>query len=230
MNDELFDKETENSLRELLSNLKRKVVNYLVTGENCLSCNEAIALARGMNRVSNGMVKFEILDGNRDIIEKLMVRYIPGFIYDTKKRNIRFYGIPSGQEFAPFVYIQKYIGNDELTLPKNIIERVESIEKPLHVKIMVTPECPYCPLVVDTLNQIGLVNNQLLIETIEAVEFPDEANIYNITYVPSIIVTRIEDWKILGGRPLEILHGYADAEIIVKVLEKAYLKLKRMER
>ncbi|MEM4758271.1 MAG: glutaredoxin, partial [Desulfurococcaceae archaeon] len=76
----------------------------------------------------------------------------------------------------------------------------------------------------------GLVNNQLLIETIEAVEFPDEANIYNITYVPSIIVTRIEDWKILGGRPLEILHGYADAEIIVKVLEKAYLKLKRMER
>ncbi|MEM0355335.1 MAG: thioredoxin family protein [Desulfurococcaceae archaeon] len=230
MNDELFDKETENSLRELLSNLKRKVVNYLVTGENCLSCNEAIALARGMNRVSNGMVKFEILDANRDIIEKLMVRYIPGFIYDTKKRNIRFYGIPSGQEFAPFVYIQKYIGNDELTLPKNIIERVESIEKPLHVKIMVTPECPYCPLVVDTLNQIGLVNNQLLIETIEAVEFPDEANIYNITYVPSIIVTRIEDWKILGGRPLEILHGYADAEIIVKVLEKAYLKLKRMER
>ncbi|MEM1760293.1 MAG: thioredoxin family protein [Desulfurococcaceae archaeon] len=230
MNDELFDKETENSLRELLSNLKRKVVNYLVTGENCLSCNEAIALARGMNRVSNGMVKFEILDANRDIIEKLMVRYIPGFIYDTKKRNIRFYGIPSGQEFAPFVYIQKYIGNDELTLPKNIIERVESIEKPLHVKIMVTPECPYCPLVVDTLNQIGLINNQLLIETIEAVEFPDEANIYNITYVPSIIVTRIEDWKILGGRPLEILHGYADAEIIVKVLEKAYLKLKRMER
>lgn len=230
MSNELFDKETENSLRELLGSLKKQVINYLVTGENCLSCSEAVALAREMNRVSEGMVKFELLNANEEIIDKLMVRYIPGFIYDTRRRNVRFYGIPSGQEFAPFVYIQRYIGNNELNLPEKIVEKVESLDKPLHVKVMVTPECPYCPLVVDTLNQIGLVNDQLLVETIEAMEFPDEANMYNVTYVPSIIVTRVEDWRTLGGKPLEVLHGYADVDIIVRVLERAYVKLRRMER
>lgn len=230
MGNRLFDEETENSLRELLSNLKKRVMNYLVIGENCLSCGEAIGLANEMDRVSNGMVHFELLNADRDIVEKLMVRYIPGFIYDTKRRNIRFYGIPSGHEFAPFVYLQKYIGNGELNLPKEAIEKIEAIEKPLHVKIMVTPECPYCPIVVDIVNQIGLVNDQFLIETIEAMEFPDEANMYNVMYVPSIIVTRVEDWKILGTKPLEALHGYADVELIIKVLERAYLKLRRMER
>ncbi len=222
----LFDEETAAALREILGGLKRKVVDYLVTAPHvyktclgieahCHTCEEAEQLARELEQLSNGNLEFQVIDINSDEAKELGICYAPAFVYDTPGRNVRYYGLPSGEEFPPFVYMHTYVGNNQLKLQERILNAVKAIDTPLHAKIFVTPQCPYCPLTVDALNQMGIVNPKLLVETIEAVELPWEADKYNIQYVPVVIVSDVER-----------IDGYVPPDITVKFLKKAAAKLR----
>lgn len=226
----LFDDETENSLREIFEKLPRKLADYLVISNDpgeCGTCSEAIYLAKELMRISRNKLRFNIIEQSSDVKEKLAVRYVPAFIYDTRKKNIRYYGIPSGQEFAPFIYMHQYIATGKLNLSGKVREIIETIETPLHIKVFVTPECPYCPLVVDVVNQMGLVNDELLIETIEAIELPLEADMYHVTYVPFITISDPRYWREYGAKPLEVIPGYISPEELAKVIYNASQKLGR---
>lgn len=217
----VFDEETASALREIFRSFKRGLTDYLVTTSDrgmCATCAEAVHLVNELASIAGSALTFKRLDYSGDVREKLRVRYLPAFIYDTKKRNVRYYGLPSGQEFAPFIYVHKYIANDELTISQAIVDSIEEIERPLHVKLFVTPECPYCPYVVDALNQMGIVNDLLLVETIEAFELPIEADVYRIFYVPAIVVNDPSDWREYGAKPMEVINGYMPPEDIARIL------------
>ncbi|MEM4717295.1 MAG: thioredoxin family protein [Desulfurococcaceae archaeon] len=226
----LFDPETVDELRKIFSSYKKNMRDILIIDSlvepgkrgHCHTCAEAKLLAEELSRISEGRLVFEVLDQVKGKVYK--PRYIPAFIYDTRKKNIRYYGIPSGQEFAPFVYIHTYISSG-VNLSKSMIEEVESIETPLHIKVFVTPECPYCPLVVDFVNQIGLVNDNFIVEVIEAFENPYEADKYLVQYVPYVAINKIEDYEIYGAKPVEVIPGYAPNEEILEAIKRASKKL-----
>lgn len=228
----LFDDDTVRELKRIFSNLKRNLTDLLVVDSvampgssgNCHTCPEALQLAKELENISGGKLVFRVLNSSE--AKNPRPRYLPAFIYDTKKRNIRYYGLPSGQEFAPFIYVHEYI-SEGVKLPKNIREEIEVVETPLHVKIFVTPECPYCPLVVDFFNQAGIINENLLIETIEAFEHPFEADKYNVQYVPYVAINRIEDYNIYGARPIVAVPGYAPTEELLEALKLAEKRLKK---
>jgi len=221
----LFDEETRRALRKVFSDFKRSLVDYLILSDSgCPTCSDAKRLAEEIAQVSGSIVSFKFLD-RAHVAEKLAVRYVPAFIYDTRKRNIRYYGLPSGQEFTPFIYVHRYIANNEINLPRGIVELVESIETPIHVKVFVTPECPYCPIIVDAVNQMGIVNDDIIVETIEALELPLEADMYHVMYVPSVIVTDPARWMEYGAKPLGAVNGYAPIEDVAKVIYEASRKL-----
>jgi len=243
----LFDPDTEEELRKIFKSLTRNLHDILVVSNDsehehhedeeheehhhhhhhegeCPTCGEAKLLAEEIMRISEGRINFSILDA--DAAKDLRPRYLPAFIYDTPKRNVRYYGLPSGQEFAPFIYIHDYLSNG-VKLSKSIIEEIESIDAPLHVKIFVTPECPYCPLVVDFFNQAGIVNQGIIVETIEALELPIEADAYGVQYVPYVAINRISDYDKYGAKPVEVIPGYLPPEENVKILKKAAHKVKK---
>lgn len=237
MRSSLFDEETVNALKEIFNNFPKKVVDYLIIDKTeaqhvhehhhheqghshrCPTCGEALLLAKELMRVSDGKLEFIILDENDDRARELKPRYIPAFIYGSPNKNVRLYGLPSGQEFAPFIYIHKYISTGELTLPKEVIDTVKEINTPLHIKIFVTPECPYCPLVVDAMNQMALANSNLLVETIEATELPLEADMYGVAYVPDIVITDPARMDGYGVEPIERINGYLPPDQMVEVLK-----------
>lgn len=228
----LFDQETIDELKKIFSSYKRIMRDILVIDSivdpgkksHCHTCADAKLLAEELSRISDGKLIFEVLDQTKGRVYK--PRYIPAFIYDTRKRNIRYYGIPSGQEFAPFIYIHTYI-SDGVNLSKSIVEEVESIETPLHIKVFVTPECPYCPLVVDFLNQIGLINDNFIVEVIEAFENPYEADKYLVQYVPYVAINKVDDYDIYGAKPVEIIPGYAPNEEILETIKRASRKISK---
>jgi len=228
----LFDEETISELRRFFSTLRRNLRDVLVVDSTerpgssgrCNTCPEAKQLAEELSRISSGKLGFDVLELGS--ARQFRPRYVPAFIYDTAKKNVRFYGLPSGHEFAPFIYVHEYI-SEGTRLNKHVVEEVESIEVPMHVKIFVTPECPYCPLVVDFMNQVGIVNSNIIVETIEAFEHPHEADMYHVLYVPYVAITRIEDYDTYGARPVEVVPGYVPPEELVEVLKRAERKLKR---
>jgi len=215
----LFDEDTENTLREILCKLDKKLEDILVLSEaDCQTCGEADVLARELMRLSCDRLVFRKISREDEIAVRLKTRYVPAFIYDTPSRNIRYYGLPSGQEFAPFIYIHQYISSGKIKISREVVENIEAIENPLHIKIFVTPECPYCPIVVDEVNQMALINNNLLVDTIEAIENPLEADIYGVMYVPTIVVTDPAKQTEYGAKPIEVINGYLPAEDLSKIL------------
>ncbi len=248
MSSGLFDEETIQALKQLFGSFKKELNDYLVVDdleklskqetsthhhhihphhEGCPTCGEAKLLAEELSKISEGKLRFKIIDLKNAETATLKPRYTPAFIYDTPKKNIRYYGLPSGQEFAPFIYIHQYIANNIVKLPGEVIDLVKSIETPLHIKIFVTPECPYCPIVVDAINQMGLVNDLLLVETIEAIELPLEADMYGVSYVPDIIITDPEKQTEYGVEPIERINGYMPPEELAKIIKNASEKLSK---
>ncbi|MCY0868309.1 MAG: thioredoxin family protein [Desulfurococcus sp.] len=243
----IFDPDTEAELKKILGSLSKKLVDVLVvsksSGEHshehherdsedehhhhdeCPTCEEAKLLASELARISEGKLVFEILYHDDEKVKFFKPRYLPAFIYDTPKRNIRYYGLPSGQEFAPFIFIHEYLSNG-VKLSKKVVEELEGIDTSLHVKIFVTPECPYCPLVVDFFNQAGIVNSEIIVETIEALENPIEADMYGVQYVPYVAINDPRDYEKYGAKPVEVIPGYMQPEDNVKILKKAARKLK----
>ncbi len=247
----LFDEETVNELKKIFSGLRKNMKDVLIidslenpgiTGEHhhhhdyeeeiekyglivhCHTCGEAKLLADELTRISGGKLSFEVHDVKTGKIYN--PRYLPAFIYDTPGRNVRYYGIPSGQEFAPFIFIHEYI-SEGVKLSEELVEEIEAIDTPLHVKVFVTPECPYCPLVVDFMNQVGVLNKNIIVETIEAFENPIEADRYGVQYVPFVAITRIEDYHVYGAKPLEVIPGYMPNEEMVEVIKKAAAKARK---
>ncbi|MGC8982170.1 MAG: thioredoxin family protein [Desulfurococcaceae archaeon] len=231
----LFDEETVQELRRIFERLKKSQVDVLVLDSatnpgavgHCHTCPEAKQLAEELEKISRSKLRFKVLDKSEAAPYK--PRYLPAFIYDTKNRNVRYYGLPSGQEFAPFIFMHEYI-SEGVKLPKSIVEEVEAIEVPMHVKIFVTPECPYCPLVVDFFNQVGLVNENIFVETIEAFENPLEADLYQVYYTPYVAITRIEDYDKYGAKPIATIPGYAPHEELLEVVKLAEKKLKKASK
>lgn len=237
----LFDPETEMELKKVFSGLGRQFSDVLVVDyeepsrehhdhshdhehvHKCPTCPEAKQLAEELVRISDGVLSFNIIDV-KDAAH-IAPRYLPAFVYDTPKKNVRYYGLPSGQEFAPFIFAHDYIAKG-VKLPADILEEAESIDVPLHVRIFVTPECPYCPLVVDFFNQVGIVNGNVVVETIEAFEHPREADAYGVQYVPYAVITRIEDYNKYGAKPVDVVPGYMAPEDLIKILKRAERRLK----
>lgn len=228
----LFDEETASELRRIFAGLRKSLRDVLVldstsspgSSGKCNTCPEAKQLVEELSAISNGKISFEILDFHS--ARHLKPRYVPAFIYDTMRRNVRYYGLPSGQEFAPFIYVHEYI-SEGVRIDKQTVEEVESIETPMHIKVFVTPECPYCPIVSDFMNQVGIVNSNLIVETIEAFEHPYEADKYRVMYVPYVAITRVEDYDVYGATPVEVVPGYLPPEELLEVLKRAARKLKK---
>lgn len=62
------------------------------------------------------------------------------------------------------------------------------ISEPLHLEIMVTLTCPYCPRMVHLAHQLALASPLVFAEMVDAAEFPDLAQRYQVSGVPRTVI------------------------------------------
>ena len=58
--------------------------------------------------------------------------------------GVRFYGIPSGYEFASLLHAIKLVASAEPALDQTTIAFLDTLTEPAHIQVFVTPTCPYC--------------------------------------------------------------------------------------
>ena len=68
------------------------------------------------------------------------------------------------------------------------------------VKIYSTPTCPYCPRAVITAHQMAMESPLVEAEMVEATEFPDLSNRYQIMGVPDTVINEGAG-KVVGAVP-----------------------------
>jgi glutaredoxin-like protein len=169
---------------------------YFGLQDQCDTCAETQQLLEEVAAV-NAKIEITIYDlqTNRDIAEKFNVTNAPSIVIaakndaDVKNLGIQFLGTPSGYEFSTLINDVLAVSRRDSGLSDTTREFLKQLDRPVHLQVFVTPSCPYCPRAVLLAHQMAMENPQMIrAEGVEAMEFPELANRFNVRGVPQTVI------------------------------------------
>ncbi len=190
-----LNQKVREDLTTAFQNLKHDVTLKFFTQElECRFCRETRELLDELKTVSE-KVKVEEYDFVRDaaLVAELGIARIPAIaVTGETDYGIRFYGIPSGYEFASLVEAVRLVANGELKLSPEGRAFLDNLAADVHLQVFVTPTCPYCPPAVILAQQMAYYSPRVRADMIEATEFPPLAQKYNVYGVPRTVINEKE--------------------------------------
>ena len=163
-------------------------VKLYVSGEDCQYCDIMKSLLKTFSELSNGKIKLEILELTDDVASELGVNRGP-IILIGKNGEIRYTGSPLGEEGWAFIetLVVASHGNHGIS---HHVDELKNIKKTVRIETIITPSCPYCPYAVFLANRIAIASGgKVLSDTVEAYEFPEIAEKWHVTAVPTVVLS-----------------------------------------
>jgi glutaredoxin-like protein len=200
-----MDDATREQVRELFSALTNEVKAHLFLEEkDCLYCNDVKDMVDQLAELTDKITVVEhkgSLDASK--AKEWGVEYHPAIVlHGEKEYKVKFYGIPAGHEFGALVGSIIDVSNGTTPLPPDVIEDIVSIDKPINIKVFVTPQCPYCPDMTRLAHQAAILNPLIDSMMIESLEFQELTAKYGVFGVPKTIIN--ETTTIDGLSPVEM--------------------------
>ncbi|MCL7412352.1 MAG: thioredoxin family protein [ANME-2 cluster archaeon] len=189
---------------KLAESLEGNVKLVMFTQENeCQFCADTRGMVEDLAKISP-KIESEVHDFVKDgkLAKSYGVKMIPAIVMLGKKDyGIRYYGIPSGYEFASFQEDLIDVSRGKTDLSDDVRKKLAEVKKPVHIQVLVTPTCPYCSMAVRTAHKLAIENEHIKADMVEMVEFPHIAQRYMAMSVPKIIINEVVDF--VGAQPPE---------------------------
>jgi glutaredoxin-like protein len=192
----ISDKDAEVLRREFEARLANPVRLLMFTQTlECQFCKEARQIVEEVASLSDRItaeIHNFVLD--KAVADLYAVDKIPAIAImrvedgQSKDYGIRFYGMPSGYEFASLIEDIIDVSVGQTGLKAKTKEKLAAIKEPVHLQVFVTPTCPYCPQAVRLAHQFAIENEFIRADMIEAIEFPHLANKYGVRGVPQTVI------------------------------------------
>jgi glutaredoxin-like protein len=206
----LLSEHDREHLRHEFRELPRPVKLVMFTQDfECEYCRETRQLVEELAELSE-RIEAEIYDFRADEarvktydIDKIPAIAILADGEQPVDYGIRYYGIPSGYEFASLVEDILMVARGESGLSDATKEALAQLREPVHIQVFVTPTCPYCPQAVRLAHQMALESPLVKADMVEAIEFPHLAYKYNVMGVPRTVIN--ETVHIEGAVPEPVL-------------------------
>jgi len=157
----------------------------------CEYCADVRMLAEELVELGDGRLKLVVYDfeKDREVADRYRVDKIPALLLHGKQEfGVRFFGIPSGYEFATLLEDIIDVSRGTTGLSERTKEKLMMIKEPVHIQVFVTPTCPYCPRAVRLAHQMAIENQAITADMVEAIEFPHLANKYDVMAVPKVVI------------------------------------------
>ena len=193
----VLEAEDRSVLRNHFANLadRVRVLVFVDSDEStCPYCSQTRELVEEVAELSD-KIALEVIDRSADPERALSygVDKAPAIVlltggdepYDT---GIRFFGIPSGYEFTTLIDDLIAVSQSETRLGKSTLEWLSTVTQPIHLQVFVTPSCPYCPRAVSLAHRLALASPWVRADMVEASEFPDLAERYQVYGVPRTVI------------------------------------------
>jgi len=197
-----FSNEELESLREALKDMANPVDVYVFLDsrkEVCRYCSNTLELLRIMSEASperngNKLVRHHVVYRDRDInnlFKKFNVSRVPTVA--LLDGVIKYTGMPAGEEVRGLVETIIRISNNESGLNDETKRRISSLKGRVHIEVIVTPTCPYCPYAALLANMFAFESYSkglkvISSEIVEAYENPDIADKYGVVTVPVVVI------------------------------------------
>ncbi len=206
----LKDKDKQYLKDEFKKNLKNEVKLYVFTSEeDCQYCDQTVEIAHELQETSD-LIKVEKLGLDSEKAKKWGIERAPTTVVTTnggtEHSRIKYIGIPMGYEFSSLVEDIRRISRNDPEIEPEVQKKLEGIDKPVTIRVFVTPTCPYCPKAVGTAHRFALANKNITGEMVEATEFPAWADEWGVSSVPHIVING--DVQFVGAYPDENFVDY----------------------
>lgn len=188
---DMIDDDVKEQLRPLLAGLKSPVrLVFFRQKSDCPTCERQEQLLRELCALSK-LLKLEVrdlvLDG--DAARNYRIELVPATVVaGGRDYGIRFYGLTAGREFTSLLEAVLLVSGGRSNLDPRLEALVRGITVPVHLQVMVTLDCPYCPEMVRVAHEFAFVNDKIRADMVEAAEFPELMKKHRVTGVPKTII------------------------------------------
>jgi len=168
-----------------------------VPGIECEKCKNNRMLMEEIASLSD-KISIEVYDfvKDKDKAEQYKIDKIPAtIVLGQKDHGIRLYGMPTGYEFPTLLNAIKMVSASNSELSNETKEKLITLSKPVHIQVFVTLTCPYCSSAVVTAHRMALENDNVTADMVNAQEFPQLAQKYNVFSVPKIVINETTQFE-----------------------------------
>ncbi len=202
----MFNDEIEKQLTEVFGNMVNDVTIALFTQEGeCNTCEETRGYMQEVSALNEKIhLKEYDIHKNKDLADSYHVEMVPSIVLLNDKEEylgIKFNGIPAGHEINSFVPAILEVSGNASEVPENLQKRIESITKPVNIKVFITLSCPHCAGAVQKAHKLALLNKNIEAEMIEAQTFSEISDKFNVSSVPKIVIN--DQYELIGNQPIE---------------------------
>lgn len=156
----------------------------------CGACADQEELLRELAAMSDKL-ELEIRELVADANEatRLQIDKVPATaIMGERDHGIRFYGFTGGYEFASLLESILMVSTGRSELDPTVEAIARAIREPVHLEIMVTLTCPYCPRMVRLAHQLAFANENVRADMVDSAEFPTLVERYHVQGVPRTVI------------------------------------------
>ncbi|MCR4397111.1 MAG: thioredoxin family protein [Candidatus Saccharicenans sp.] len=157
--------------------------------EDCGFCPETRQLLEELTGLSD-RIKLTVyeLDKEPERAAQFQVDKVPAIIVmGEQDAGLRFFGIPSGYEFMSLLEAIVDVSRGETELSQETKTALRNLTREVNIQVFVTPTCPYCPVAVRLGHQMALESPLVKAAMVEATEFPELTQKYEVFGVPKTI-------------------------------------------
>ncbi len=195
--EQLLSEQVISQIRQSFEEMKEPVqILFFGSQDNCEYCADTRQLLEEVAAIDE-KVSLNIYDlkDNADMAVKFNVDRVPAIVIAAKDGDqvtnlgIQYSGIPSGHEFGTLINDIVLVSGRDSGLSLEVREFLKHLSQPLHLQVFVTPTCPHCPRAVLLAHQMAMENPTMIrAEGVEATEFPELANQFNVRGVPQTVI------------------------------------------
>jgi glutaredoxin-like protein len=202
----LFNDETKKQLKDIFENIKQPVGIKLFTDEkDCDTCKETNEFMEEIKGLSD-KISLDTYDLSKDAdtAATFKVDKAPTIVLVDEAGTdygIMFSGIPAGHEINSFISGLIEVSGGGEALPAEMKATLDTLEKPVKIKVFVTLSCPHCSGAVSKAHKLALEHKNIEAEMIECGTFPELANKYNVSGVPKIVFN--DEQELIGNQPFD---------------------------
>ena len=204
----VLDEQSQSQIKNVLGSMLNPVKVVMFTQEfECPTCRDTKDFIGEMCSLSDKIIfETKSFTEDKEYADKLGVDKIPAIILLDHKdtdHGIRFFGPPGGYEINSFIKALLEVSGRGEDLGKETEERINAIDKDVHIQVFISLGCPHCPGAVSKAHMLASKNSKIKADMVEGSVFPHIINKYNVSSVPKIVIN--ETKELLGDVPLDMI-------------------------
>jgi len=100
----------------------------------------------------------------------------------------RFVGMPLGHEIVGLLEDLLDVSRGRSDLDEAIVKELEGLSRDVHLELLVTADCPFCPVPARLIHRMAIASPRLTADVVAIDQFPELAGRADIEGVPTLLV------------------------------------------